>query len=332
MRRLLVVALAAAVLGSGPVDGRGQTGGPDELESLRSEVRALREHVERLESGLIAARQALHAHAVPDAIQFASEPVPLDRWDVRERLEREFLLTLGNPGQVVLWLKRSARYFPYIEGELRKAGLPDDLKYVAVIESALLPTALSPASALGIWQFIPSTGRHYGLAVTAWWDERRNPESSTAAALAYLKDLRARFGSWPLALAGYNAGEGRVEAALARQGVASYYQLALPSETERYVFRALAAKLILSEPRRYGLQLPAEQLYRPHEADTVEVWVRSRLLVADLARASGSFYREIKELNPGILQDQLPKGRYLIRIPKGRTTQFAANVALLQSR
>jgi hypothetical protein len=332
MRRFLLVAIACAVVGSTPLAGRGQTSGAEELGSLRTEVRALRERVEGLEKGLISALQALHVYTLPDTMQFASEPVPLDRWDVRERLEREFLLTAGNRAQVVLWLKRSARYFPYIEGELRRAGLPDDLKYVAVIESALLPTALSPASALGIWQFIPSTGRRYGLAVTAWWDERRNPESSTAAALAYLKDLHGRFRSWPLALAGYNAGEGRVESALAQQGVPSYYQLALPSETERYFFRALAAKLLLSEPHRYGFQLQTEQLYRPQEADTVEVWVRSRILVADLARASGSFYREIKELNPGILQDQLPKGRYLIRIPKGRTSQFGANVSLLQPR
>jgi hypothetical protein len=331
MRRLLLVAIACTVVGSSPLDSRGQTGGAAEVESLRTEVRALRERVEGLEKGLIAALQAFHVYALPDTMQFASEPVPLDRWDVRERLEREFLLAVGNRAQVVLWLKRSARYFPYIQGELRKAGLPDDLKYVAVIESALLPTATSPASALGIWQFIASTGRRYGLTVTPWWDERRNPESSTAAALAYLKDLHARFGNWPLALAGYNAGEGRVEAALVHQGVSSYYQLALPSETERYLFRAVAAKLILAEPQRYGFQIQTEQLYRPHEVDTVEVSVRSRILVADLARASGSFYRELKELNPGILQDQLPKGRYLIRIPKGRTTQFAANVSLLQA-
>jgi hypothetical protein len=332
MRRLVLVAVACAMVGTSPLDSRGEPGRGEELEALRSEVRSLSERVEGLEKGLISALQALHVYALPATLQFASQSVPLDRWDVRERLEREFLLTAGNRAQVVLWLKRSARYFPYIEGELRRAGLPDDLKYVAVIESALLPTALSPASALGIWQFIPATGRRYGLAVTAWWDERRHPESSTAAALAYLKDLHARFRDWPLALAGYNAGEGRVESALAQQGVSSYYQLALPSETERYFFRALAAKLILSEPQRYGFELQTEQLYRPHEADIVEVSVRSRILVADLARASGSFYREIKELNPGILQDQLPKGRYLIRIPKGRTSQFGANVSLLQAR
>jgi len=307
------------------VEGRG-----GEREELKTEIRALRGRVERLEEGLAASLRALHIYALPATMEFAGERVPFDRWDVGERLEREFLLSVGNRAQVVLWLKRSARYFPYIQSELRKAGLPDDLKYVAVIESALLPTAYSHASALGIWQFIPATGRRYGLAVTPWWDERRNPESSTAAALAYLKDLYARFRNWPLALAGYNAGEARVEQALRQQGVSSYYQLALPTETERYVFRALAAKLILSQPERYGFQVQTEQLYRPHEADVVQVQVRDRLLVADLAKAGGSFYREIKELNAEILHDYLPKGQYLIRIPKGRATQFVANVSALQ--
>ncbi len=332
MRRPLLIALTCAAVVSSESNSLAQTDAAGEPADLRKEVRVLRERVERLEASLAAALQALHVYVLPETMAFASEPVPLDRWDVRERLEREFLLSLGNPAQVVLWLKRSARYFPYIEYELEKAGMPGDLKYVSVIESALLPTATSSASALGIWQFIASTGRRYGLTVTPWWDERRNPESSTAAALAYLKDLHARFRSWPLALAGYNAGEGRVEDALRRQGVSSYYQLALPSETERYVFRALAAKLILSHPERYGLQVQTEQLYRPHEADTVEVSVQNRILVADLARAGGSFYREIRELNPGIIQDYLPKGRYLIRIPKGGATRFGANVSVLQAR
>jgi soluble lytic murein transglycosylase-like protein len=321
------VLLVCLSLHAAPARGEART-----LEALQSEVETLRETVAALQAQLARTRPALHSFRLPADLRFAGQPVPLDRWDVAERLEREFYLALAEPAQVVLWLKRSARYFPYIEARLREAGLPDDLKYVAIAESALRPRALSWARASGIWQFIDDTARRYGLRVSDAWDERRDPERSTAAAIAYLRDLHARFGDWPLALAGYNAGEGRVETALGQQGVSSYYQLALPQETERYVFRALAAKLILSEPRRYGFQLPAEQLYRPQEADTVEISVRSRLMVADLARASGSFYREIKELNPGILQDQLPKGRYLIRIPKGRTPQFAANVTVLQSR
>ncbi|HSF03879.1 MAG TPA: lytic transglycosylase domain-containing protein, partial [Solirubrobacterales bacterium] len=233
------------------------------LEELEREVRALRERVALLERHLAVSLRALHAFELPSTLDFAGESTPLDYWDVRERLEREFILSLGDRAQVVLWLKRSARYFPYIEGELRKRELPDDLKYVAVIESALLPKASSSASALGIWQFIAETGRRYNLVVTPWWDERRDPELSTAAALAYLRDLYGMFRSWPLALAAYNAGEGRVQAALRQQEVSNYYQLALPAETERYVFRVLAAKLILSSPERYGFHVESEQRYGP---------------------------------------------------------------------
>ena len=290
----------------------------EDVTALRSEMDRLRARMERLETGHVAAPRALHGFELPARMEFAGEAVPLARWDVGERLEREFLLSLGNPAQVVLWLKRSARYFPYIERELTRAGLPQDLKYVAVIESALLPGAYSHASALGIWQFIASTAKRYGLAVTTGWDERRNPERSTAAALAYLRELRQRFPDWPLALAAYNAGEGRVEQALRHQGVTSYYQVALADETERYVFRTLAAKLILTEPERYGFEVPHEQRYRAYDADVVAIELRDRMAVAELARHAGSFYRELKTLNPEIVEDWLGKGRYEIRVPKGR--------------
>jgi soluble lytic murein transglycosylase-like protein len=295
-----------------------------EPADLSSELARLRMRLERLEAEQAALPRALHAFELPASLSFAGEPVPLARWDVAERLEREFLLSLGNPAQVVLWLKRSARYFPYIERELVSAGLPDDLKYVAVIESALLPGAYSHASALGIWQFISATARRYGLAVTSGWDERRNPERSTAAALTYLRELRQRFGDWPLALAGYNTGEGRVDQALRHQGVSSYYQLALSEETERYVFRVLAAKLILSEPWQYGFEVPHEQRYRPQDGDVVTVELRERVTVTELARRAGSFYRELKALNPEIVNDWLGKGRYAIRVPKGRGPTFRA--------
>ena len=296
----------------------------EDVVELRTEIERLRGRLERLESGQAASPRALHTFELPARLEFAGEAVPLGRWDVSERLEREFLLSVGNPAQVVLWLKRSARYFPYIEKELARAGLPEDLKYVAVIESALLPSAYSHASALGIWQFIASTAKRYGLAVSTGWDERRNPERSTAAALALLRELRQRFPDWPLALAAYNAGEGRIEQALRHQGVTSYYQVSLADETERYVFRALAAKLILSEPERYGFEVPNEQRYRPYDADVVGIELRERVAVADLARQAGSFYRELKALNPEIVDDWLGKGRYEIRVPKGRAPALRA--------
>ena len=310
----LMSAAPAAALDAEPTPGPAAY----EAAELRAELDWLRTRLDQLEAGQAAWPRALHAFELPARLDFAGEAVPLARWDVAERLEREFLLSLGNPAQVVLWLKRSARYFPYIERELGRAGLPEDLKYVAVIESALLPSAYSHASALGIWQFIASTARRYGLAVTSGWDERRNPERSTTAALAYLRELRQRFPDWPLALAAYNTGDARINQAMRHQGVSSYYQLALSEETERYVFRALAAKLILSEPERYGFEVPHEQRYRAYDADVIGIELRDRVAVAELARQAGSFYRELKALNPEIVDDWLGKGRYAIRVPKGQ--------------
>jgi hypothetical protein len=330
MRRIwLLASMAVSLLGAAPagaVDAEPPALEAQGVAEMRAELNRLRTRLESLEAGRGAVPRALHTFELPPRMEFAGATVPLRQWDVGERLEREFLLALGNPAQVILWLKRSARYFPYIERELARAGLPEDLKYVAVIESALLPGAYSHASALGIWQFIASTARRYGLAVTSGWDERRNPERSTAAALAYLRELRQRFADWPLALAAYNAGETRIDQAMRHQGVSSYYQLALSEESERYVFRALAAKLILSEPERYGFEIPHEQRYRPHDADVVDIELRERVAIAEIARQARSFYRELKALNPEIIDDWLAKGRYAIRVPKGHAAFLRATL------
>jgi hypothetical protein len=317
--RWLAVAVAVAVLLLGLSAAVAEEGAAapllDRVRELEARIRSLEEDQERL-------RRALLTFKVPEALEFAGEPIPLDRWDARERLEREVLLALQDRGQVVLWLKRAARYFPYIEEALQRASLPDDLKYVAVIESGLLPQALSRASALGIWQFIPVTARRYGLRVTASWDERRDPELATRAALAYLADLYGQFGQWSLALAAYNSGEARVRLAIRRQKVRSYFQLALPTETERYVFRVHAARLILAKPRRYGFQIPEEERYQPPRKERVRVRVHHRLTVTAIAEAAGSFYREVKLLNPAITGDILPAGTYPINLPEGAGGHF----------
>ena len=305
-------------------------GAQAEIEELRQEVEALRGLIADLARQVSRTRPALSSYRLPDSLTFAGQAVPLERWDVAERLEREFYIALAAPAQVVLWLKRSARYFPYIEERLRAAALPDDLKYVAVAESDLRPRAYSWAKASGIWQFVPDTGRRYGLRVTRAWDERRDPERSTAAATAYLRDLYAHFRDWPLALAAYNAGERRVTAALKSQGVSEYYQLVLPIETERYVFRILAAKLILEAPDHYGFDIAPEERYAPHSTDVITVPVTGSLGVRELAAAAGSFYREIRALNPAIMSDYLPKGRYEVRIPRGARKDVVARLPMLR--
>jgi hypothetical protein len=304
----------------------------EQVENLTAELETLRGLVTDLAAQVARTRPALHSYRLPQTIEFAGKSVPLDRWDVAERLEREFYLALAQPAQVIFWLKRSARYFPYIEERLAAAGLPEDLKYVAVVESALSPRAYSWAHASGIWQFIPDTARGYRLRLTRAWDERRDPERSTAAAIAYLTDLHRRFADWPLALAAYNAGEGRVETAMKQQGVTEYYQLALPIETERYFFRVLAAKLILDEPGRHGFEVPLEERYAPHPTDTVSVRVVGHMEVRELAAASGSFYREIKALNPAIMGDVLPAGQYDVRVPQGLGVRLTAALPTLERR
>ena len=182
-------------------------------------------------------------------LEFCNERVPLEIQEVRERLEKELLLTLWDRPQVILWLKRSHRYFPYIEEMLQKSGLPDDLKFVPVAESALRPHARSSKGATGFWQFMRHTGRQYGLTINRRIDERRNIFPSTKAAIRYLKDLYNIFGSWSLAAAAYNMGEVGLAREIKEQGTDNYYNLYLPLETQRYLFRIISIKLILSDQK-----------------------------------------------------------------------------------
>ena len=278
-------------------------------------------------------RLPLASYKLPKAITFCGEHVPIELWDVKERLEREFLSILSGEPLVILWLKRANRYFPHIESHIRLAGLPDDVKYMTVVESSLNPQARSGAGAVGMWQFIRSTGRSYGMSHTYWLDERRDFEKATDGALRYLKDLFEDFQSWPLALAAYNSGAERVREAMLTQRVVNYYQLALPRETERYVFRIIAAKIILENPARYGFALEAAELYEPLPTTWINLRVRgSRLHLRDVAEAAGTYFRHIKKLNPQLRRDSLPRGLHRIRVPAGAAKDFPANLQAIRQR
>ncbi len=261
-------------------------------------------------------------YAPPEQLDLCGEAVPLHVQDVRERLDREFTIVVYGHAQVYLWLKRMQRHFPWLEKEIERNGLPNDLKYVAVAESDLQVSAYSPAGAVGPWQFMRNTGINYGLAQSEGIDQRRDFESSTQSAFRYLRDLHQLFQNWTLAIAGYNCGERRVQDEIKRQKVNSYYDLKLPAETERYIFRILAIKEVLSHPDKYGYFLPDGAGYPTVVVDRVNVALRSTVPVQTMAELAGVTYRDFKVLNPALISDSVPEGSYTLRVPREKGKEF----------
>jgi membrane-bound lytic murein transglycosylase D len=289
-----------------------------ELEDLHAQILQVQQQLEDWRGRLHRAQNmwGMDRYRFPEHVRLFEQPIPLYRRDVWERLDLEFLLSVYDVPQVLLWVKRANRYFPIIEAHLHEKGLPDDLKYVAIVESSLRPEAQSYAGAVGLWQFIAPTGRKYALRRTRWVDERRDPVSSTEAALNYLTVLHEMFGDWFLAVAAYNVGENQVKEELKKQRVTSYFDLSLPRETERYVFRIAAAKIILSDPEKYGFDLDPEELYEPFTVEKLQVRLKRRgLNLVSLARACDMTYREFKSVNPHFRRSSLPAGRYTFYLP-----------------
>ena len=276
----------------------------------------------------ITTRNLLDAIDVQPPVDFCGEPVPLEHRDVAERLELEMLLMVWNQPQTLLWLKRAGRYMPEIEAVLRSEELPQDLKYLPVIESALRPHAGSSAGAVGFWQFVRSTARRYDLTVDNRKDQRRSLSASTRAAVRYLKDLYAQFGSWHLAAAAYNMGENGLAAEMLAQETRDYYRLYLPLETQRYVVRAVAVKLIFSDPGRFGYHLEAEDLYPPQDADEITLDLNAEIPIQLVAQAARSDFKTIKELNPELRGHYLGPGSQVLRIPAGQSEGFNERLSL----
>jgi membrane-bound lytic murein transglycosylase D len=274
----------------------------------------------------------IKAIKINDPLTFCNEPVPLSETDIKERLEREMLLALDNNDDVILWLKRANRFFPYIEKVLKEKSLPDDLKYIAIAESALKPHATSNKGAAGYWQFIESTGIKYGMEVSNDIDERRNIISSTEAAANYFKDLYALFGSWTLAAAAYNMGEEGLKTELLMQKVNNYYQLYLNQETQRYIFRILAAKIIMSNPEKYGYHLASEDLYTAEQFDLLEITVSEAVPLYIIAQAAETYFKVIKDINPHLKSYYLPVGKYKLMIPRGAAMGFAERFENIRSQ
>lgn len=250
-------------------------------------------------------------------IYFADERVPLEMFNIRERYERELLSNTYFHSNTMVLLKRSKRWFPVIEPILKEYGIPDDFKYLCVIES-YLTNAVSPAGAAGFWQFMKGTAEDYGLKINKEVDMRYNVELETEAACKYFLKAYDRFGSWTLTAAAYNAGTSRVLKFMKEQGVDSYYDLLMADETERYVFRILAIKTIFENPEKYGIHVSPKLSYEPYKYDIVKV-DKSVQNWAEFAKEHDITYKLLKIFNPWLRSNSLKvnKGEiYEIKIPK----------------
>ena len=249
---------------------------------------------------------------------FAGEAVPMENFDVRERLDRELLVNTYWQSSTIMAMKAANRYFPTMERILKEEGVPDDLKYVAVAESALR-NETSPAGAKGIWQFMPATGKGYGLTINSEIDQRYDVEAATRAACKYLKDYHKKFGSWIDAAGGYNMGGGRLAARMEDQRADNYFEVNINAETMRYFFRILAFKEILSRPRDFGFYLDQAELYPPfddYRPVTVDATIPN---LGVWAREQGTTYRLLKVYNPWLLENRLTVSggeKYEIKVPR----------------
>ena len=255
--------------------------------------------------------------SLPDQLTFAGEPVPLNNFDTRESLDKEMLVNGYWHSRTIMVLKKSKRYFETIEPILKKYGVPEDFKYLAMAESGF-ENVVSPAKAAGVWQLLESTAEEYGLEVNNEVDERYNLEKSTEAACKYLMESYNLFGSWTMAAATYNAGRKGLEAQIDKQKTSNYYDLLLNDETARYVFRLIAHKLITENPAAYGFHLEDKDYYpliAVHEV-TIDSAIPN---IADFALQHATNYKIIKQFNPWLRQNYLPDSPvkvYQIRIPE----------------
>ena len=259
----------------------------------------------------------IYALKIPQSLDFSGERVPLDQPDIRERLDRELLVNTYWQSNMMLLLKRANKYFPIITSILEEEGVPEDFKYLAVIESALQNTR-SPKGAKGIWQIMPGTAREYGLEVNDNVDERYHIEKSTRVACAYLNKAKERFGSWTLAAASYNRGMYGTDQLLKNQLVDNYYDLLLNSETSRYVFRILAVKEIMTHPEAYGYIFDQEDLYKPIPVRKLGVDT-AITNIARFAKEQSINYKILKVHNPWLIQNHLnnrSRKYYEIEIPE----------------
>lgn len=256
------------------------------------------------------------APKIPQSVDFAGEKMQIENFDVYQSLDYEILKVMYWHSEMILYLKRKYEVFKIVEPILKANGIPEDFKYLLVAESGMV-NVVSPAKAAGYWQFMKSTGKEYGLEINDEVDERYNLEKSTVAACQYLKDSYKIFGNWTSAAASYNIGRGRMQTEIKRQKQNSFYNLKLYTETSRYLYRIVAYKLIMSNPKKFGFNIDESSAYK--SAKTKVVTVKSEIPnLIDFALEYNTNYKVLKLLNPWLRSDKLTNSSqktYYIRVP-----------------
>lgn len=254
--------------------------------------------------------------SIPEKMTFCGIEIPLNNFDVRERLDRELIINAHFHSSTIQILKKSGRFFPEIERILKEEKVPEDLKYVCVIESALAQ-ATSPTGAKGFWQFMPETGKEFGLEITDEIDERLDVEKSTRAACNYLKKAQKKFDDWILTSASYNCGVNGLSRVIEEQAQSDFFHLYLNQETSRYVFRILALKIIMENPASVGFEITPEEKYQPVAVKELKVNEEIQSLSA-WANEQGTNLQMLKVLNPWLVGNSLtPKNKtFTLKIPQ----------------
>jgi hypothetical protein len=294
---------------SAPVQGG--PGADERIAELERQVRELKD--ELAYSGM---------PPLPGRVVLCDKMIPLSSEDAREGFERELCNFLHDRGLLTVLVKRYGKFSPVISEEIERMRLPQDLIYLAIVESYLNPRAVSKADARGMWQFIRETGVREGLTINDNVDERYSVKRSTRSALGHLARLHAKFGDWLVAMAAYNAGEGRLRQVLQNQNTRDFFDMYLPEETERYIYRIAALKEILSNPDKYGLSVAKGDCYRPYGVVEMIVSLRDETHTARLARAMDLPYRSFRLYNLHIQRYWLPRGTYYLYVPIEKRDAF----------
>lgn len=253
---------------------------------------------------------------LPDSLYFCNEKVPLEYYDVREGLEREVLVNTFWHSQTILFIKRANRYFPIIEPILKENNIPEDFKYLPLIESGFA-NVISPASAAGFWQLLEGTAKDYGLEVNPEVDERYSVEKATNVACKYIKESYNKYGSWTLAAASYNVGRAGIDRQIERQKSSNFYDILFNEETARYLYRILSIKMVIENPKEFNFEVTEDALYKPIPYDEVEI--KTPIMSwTDFAIEHNTNYKMLKYLNPWLRDYKLTNKTlktYVIKVP-----------------